>query len=132
MRRLELVARSVLRAERVGQALLSIALVSKARIAALNAAHLNRRRPTDVIAFGFRRDPAGPVVGDIYIAPVVARANARLHGVSIREELSRLVVHGVLHVLGYDHPEGPGRERSDMWRRQERLLARALRSAAAA
>ena len=60
--------------------------------------------------------------GDIYIAPDVARRNATAHGVSIREELTRLVVHGVLHVLGYDHPEDETRYASSMWRRQERLL----------
>ena len=65
-----------------------------------------------------------PVVGDVYIAPSVARVNARLSGVTVREELARLVVHGTLHVLGHDHP-AVGRERSAMWRRQEHLLARA-------
>ena len=43
---------------------------------------------------------------------------------SVREEVARLVVHGILHVLGYDHPEDETRETSDMWRRQERLLRR--------
>jgi ssRNA-specific RNase YbeY (16S rRNA maturation enzyme) len=41
--------------------------------------------------------------------------------------LLRLVVHGTLHVLGWDHPDGPERERAPMWRRQERLLAQVLR-----
>jgi rRNA maturation RNase YbeY len=120
-------ARGVLRAERVGSALLSIALVSTRRIAALNRAHLRRSGATDVIAFGFApvgRD--GPVVGDIYIAPDVARVAARENGVPVREELARLVVHGTLHVLGYDHPEGQSRTASPMWRRQERLVARLL------
>jgi probable rRNA maturation factor len=44
----------------------------------------------------------------------------------VREELARLVVHGTLHVLGYVHPEGGTRTESAMWKRQERLLARAL------
>ena len=42
----------------------------------------------------------------------------------VRRELARLVVHGVLHVLGYDHPEDDDRERSPMWRRQEKIVAR--------
>jgi rRNA maturation RNase YbeY len=128
---LEAIARAVLRAERVRHAMLSVALVSRARIVALNAAHLGRRAATDVIAFGFSRDPRGPVIGDVYLAPEVARLNARRLGVPVREEILRLVVHGVLHVLGYDHPDGPARERSPMWRRQEALLARALRREAA-
>jgi 3-methyl-2-oxobutanoate hydroxymethyltransferase len=64
-----------------------------------------------------------PVIGDIYIAPDVARANARRYDAGLREELARLVVHGVLHVLGYDHDEDEARHASPMWRRQERLLA---------
>jgi probable rRNA maturation factor len=77
-----------------------------------------------VIAFPFEAVDGSPVVGDVYIAPDAARANARRNGVPVREELARLVVHGTLHVLGHDHPS-VGREASPMWRRQERLLARA-------
>jgi ssRNA-specific RNase YbeY (16S rRNA maturation enzyme) len=47
----------------------------------------------------------------------------------VREETLRLVVHGVLHVLGYDHPAGESRYESPMWRRQERLLRSALAAA---
>jgi probable rRNA maturation factor len=122
-------ARGVLRAEGVRDALLSVALVSVPRMRALNRAHLTRSGPTDVIAFGFARiGSKGPVVGDVYIAPDVARASARENGVTVREELARLVVHGTLHVLGYDHPEDEARTRSVMWRRQEQLVARLLRA----
>ena len=119
-------ARIVLRAEKVAHALISVTLVSPARIAAINAKHLKHRGPTDVISFGFVRERGGPVVADIYIAPAVARENARRHGVGYREELMRLVVHGVLHALGYDHPDGDARLKSPMWRRQELLLKRAM------
>ncbi|HVT38103.1 MAG TPA: rRNA maturation RNase YbeY [Gemmatimonadaceae bacterium] len=127
-------ARMVLRAEKIPGALISIALVTTSRMSVLNAHHLRRRGPTDVIAFGLtgaRRalgKKAMPVVGDVYISPSVARANARLLGVAVREELVRLVVHGVLHVLGHTHPDGPTRERSAMWRRQEALVHRALKA----
>jgi probable rRNA maturation factor len=127
--RLAGVGRAVLRAEKVSAALISIALVTSSRIARLNTRHLGRRGPTDVIAFGLTAglaSPRAPVIGDVYIAPAVARANARALGVGVREEIVRLVVHGVLHVLGYDHPDGDGRERSPMWRRQEALVRRAL------
>ena len=124
------VADAVLRAERVRNALVSIAFVSDREIAALNWKHLKHRGPTDVISFGFAPGArGGPVIGDVYIAPGVARRNALEHGRGVREETLRLVVHGVLHVLGYDHPEDETRYRSPMWRRQERLLRSALAAA---
>lgn len=129
--RVAAIADMVLRAERVRDAMLSITFVGDRAIAALNRRHLGHRGATDVISFGFAAPArSGPLVGDIYIAPGVASVNARREGASVREELARLVVHGTLHVLGYDHPEGDGRTRSAMWRRQERLLARALRGIA--
>lgn len=128
--RVRRVAAHVLRAERVRDALVSITFVTERRIAALNARHLGHRGPTDVISFGFAPvSKGGAVVGDVYIAPEVARRNARLHRHGVREELLRLVVHGVLHVLGHDHPEDDARYRSPMWRRQERLLRSALAAA---
>lgn len=123
-------ARAVLRAERVANALVSVTLLTRPAIARMNRDHLSHSGPTDVISFGFARaTPADPVVGDIYIAPDVARVNAHARGVSVREELTRLVVHGTLHILGYDHPEGEDREDSDMWRRQERHVRRLLERA---
>ena len=75
-------------------------------------------------AFTIAAPPGGALGGDVYVAPEVARENARRHGAGVREEVARLVVHGVLHVLGNDHPDGEARTTSPMWRRQEALLAR--------
>jgi probable rRNA maturation factor len=122
------IVRTVLRAEGVDDALISVAFVSRRAMAGLNRKHLGHAGPTDVISFGLTRvDRKVPVIGDIYISPDVARAQAREHGVGIREELARLAVHGTLHVLGHEHPEGGERTESSMWRRQEALLAKALR-----
>jgi probable rRNA maturation factor len=124
------IARGVLRSEGVRAAMLSVSFVSNRDIRRLNRDHLGRDRDTDVIAFRFR--PAGrkaPIVGDVYIAPGVARDSARTNGISVREELTRLVVHGTLHVLGYDHPETASRTRSRMWRKQEALVAKVARRA---
>ena len=122
-------AEGVLRRERVRNALLSVAFVTDRQIATLNRTHLGHSGPTDVISFGFAPvGPRGAVVGDVYIAPDVARRNAGAHRGGVREELLRLVVHGVLHVLGHDHPEDESRYDSSMWKRQERLL-RALGAA---
>lgn len=124
------VADRVLRAEGVRHALLSIAFVTEREIAGLNWRHLRHRGPTDVLSFGFVPGAKhGPVVGDVYIAPAVARRNAVAHGRGVREETLRLVIHGVLHVLGYDHPTDESRYASAMWRRQERLLRSALAAA---
>ncbi|MBI5600085.1 MAG: rRNA maturation RNase YbeY [Gemmatimonadetes bacterium] len=123
-------ARRVLRAEGVRAALLSVTLVSPSAMARLNRRHLGHAGATDVISFGFAPTPGAGVVGDIYLCPDVARANARAAGCGVREELLRLVVHGTLHVLGWDHPEDRARQTSPMWRRQERLLAGILRPSA--
>ncbi len=90
----------------------------------LNRRATGRRGLTDVIAYSLPQ-PDGRLMGDIYICPTAAKRVA-LAGVAFREELVRLAVHGTLHVLGYDHPEGPGRTRSLMWRRQERYVRRLL------
>ncbi|HEX9485383.1 MAG TPA: rRNA maturation RNase YbeY [Gemmatimonadaceae bacterium] len=120
-------ADAVLRAERVRDAVVSITFVSTRRIAAMNRRHLRHSGATDVISFGLPAATTGaPLGGDIYIAPDVARANAAQHGASSRDELLRLVVHGVLHVLGHDHPNGEERYASPMWKRQEALLRREL------
>ncbi|HET7586237.1 MAG TPA: rRNA maturation RNase YbeY [Gemmatimonadaceae bacterium] len=137
--------RSVLRAEGVRNAVLSVAFVGDRAMAAHNRHYLGRRGTTDVIAFALESpvapdgaasrtgrgstapESAGVVLGDIYIAPAVARRNARRFGSTVREELVRLVIHGTLHVLGHDHPEGEHRTRSPMWQRQEALVARMAR-----
>jgi probable rRNA maturation factor len=126
------IARRVLAAEGVPEAMVSITFLGTRAMAALNRKHLGHRGATDVISFCFSASArSGPVIGDIYIAPDVARANARRHDAGIREELARLVVHGVLHVLGYDHADDDSRVASPMWRRQERLVAHVVGEALA-
>jgi probable rRNA maturation factor len=116
----------VLERERVKAAMLSIAFVSRRSIADLNKRHLGHRGDTDVITFALGRTvPSAPLVGDIYVAPDVVRDQARRLRVPVREELARVVVHGVLHAAGHDHPDGKDREQSTMWKRQERWLASA-------
>jgi probable rRNA maturation factor len=120
-------ALATLAAEGVRDAMLSITFVGRAAMSELNRRYLGHHGPTDVISFGLgRQGRRGPVVGDIYICPEIARANAQRQSVSSQEELLRLVVHGTLHTLGYDHPEGATRTASKMWRSQERILARVI------
>jgi probable rRNA maturation factor len=111
---------AVLRGEKRA-ALVSVSFVGRDRMRMLNRRWKKRDQPTDVLAFALT-GPHGARTGDIYICPWVATREARARGLPLRQELKRLVIHGVLHVLGYDHPAGPRRTISPMWRRQERYL----------
>lgn len=102
---------------------LSLTLLDEDEIAGLNREWLGRGGPTDVLAFDLGE--AGELVGDVYVCPPVARRAAEEEDVPLREELVRLAVHGTLHVLGHDHPEGGDRWSSPMFRLQESLVARA-------
>jgi probable rRNA maturation factor len=99
----------------------TVTFLGPARMRALNRDWKGHDYPTDVLSFALSQ-PDGGLTGDIYICPSVARAQARGLGVKEREELVRLVVHGTLHLLGHDHPEGSERTRSPMWRKQERYV----------
>jgi probable rRNA maturation factor len=114
------VVEAVLHGER-RRALVSVTFVGRDAMRKLNATHLGHDRPTDVLTFAMA-DPAGRTLGDVYICPWVAEREARARGISVRQELVRLVVHGTLHVLGREHPEDDRRTSSPMWRRQERYV----------
>jgi len=114
------VVQTVLSRERRA-ALISVTFLGRDSMRRLNAQHKGHDRPTDVLTFALT-GPADRIVGDVYICPWVARQEARARGIPFREELIRLIVHGTLHALGRDHPDGPERTRSAMWRRQERYV----------
>lgn len=118
---------TVLDGEAVGDAEFSVTFLSGQRMRALNRKLFGRDHATDVIAFGMPHP--GLLVADIYICPSVARRAARELKESERAEMVRLIVHGSLHALGYDHPSGDDRCRSKMWRMQESYLDKVLRGA---
>lgn len=101
----------------------SVTCLPADEIARINREYLDRDGPTDVVAFDLGGDE---LLGDVYVCPEVAERVAREEGVELREELVRLVIHGVLHVLGHDHPEDDGRWESPMFRLQERLVSDVL------
>ena len=114
-----------LREMKIKDAMISIAFVGRTAMSKLNHDYLRHNGPTDVISFGLGRDAGGmPAVGDIYICPEIAIRNARRAGVSVANELARLVVHGTLHVTGLDHPVDESRTSSPMWLKQEKILGR--------
>ena len=104
---------------------LSMELVSRPRIHRLNREYRGQDCPTDVLAFSFREapGPASALLGDVVIALPVAMSQAKEYGHSVDEELIRLLIHGVLHLLGYDHEKGEPEARR-MQRKERRLLGR--------
>jgi probable rRNA maturation factor len=94
----------------------SVALLSDARVRALNRRYRGVDRPTDVLSFptrpgprATRNEPRAATLGDIVIARGVARRQARDAGHSELTEWRVLALHGLLHLLGYDHEEDGGR-----------------------
>jgi probable rRNA maturation factor len=103
-----------------GPAEISLTCLPAGEMARLNREWLEREGPTDVIAFPL--EGGDGILGDVYLCPEVALRSAREAGVDPREEMVRLAVHGVLHVLGHDHPEDDDRWASPMYRLQERVV----------
>lgn len=118
-------ARAALRHERVPAGEVSITLLDDTGITDLNHRFLSRDLVTDVIAFALY-EPPEPPVGDIYIGFDQAVRQAAGAGVDVAEELVRLAVHGVLHVLGHDHPDGTERVDTEMWRIQESIVIQVM------
>ncbi len=131
---------------------LSLSLVDDAEIRGLNAAYRGRDRATDVLAFALTEDVApeapvaiafagraasrssrnrrGRVLGDVVISIDTAAVQARADGCRIAERLDALLVHGVLHLVGYDHELSPAEERR-MQRKEREVRATLPRSAVA-
>ncbi|MHB1137881.1 MAG: rRNA maturation RNase YbeY [Microthrixaceae bacterium] len=102
----------------------SLTLVDPAAIARLKAEHLDGDgAPTDVLSFpidGLDGDETSWMVGDVVLCPSVAAAQAAGHAGSVDDELALLVVHGGLHLTGWDHAADG--ERRAMWNRERELM----------
>ncbi|MFN2244003.1 MAG: rRNA maturation RNase YbeY [Anaerolineae bacterium] len=130
--RLQAVARAVLQHEGwagTGPAELTLVITDDAGIQALNRDFLDNDAPTDVLAFSALEED-GPFVaapeasgylGDVIISYPRAVAQAQQQGHAPGQELDLLVVHGILHLLGYDHAEDE--EKAAMWAKQDAILA---------
>ncbi|MBN1895820.1 rRNA maturation RNase YbeY [bacterium] len=96
-----------------------IILVSDEEIGRLNARFLKRERPTDVLAFPLE-DGMDDIFGEVYISMDRAGEQASLYRVGLKEELARLVIHGILHLHGYSDRTKAGQR--DMRNREEAFL----------
>jgi probable rRNA maturation factor len=102
---------------RIDRVELSVSFVDETEMERLHVRYMGEEGPTDVLSFplGEVDDRGVRLLGDVVIAPSVA---ARNDPVDPAREMRLLLVHGILHVLGYDHEEDS--ERAEMWERQER------------
>lgn len=140
-------ASAALRSQGVERGELTITFVDESVIAELNADHMGGDGPTDVLSFpldhdgdatmGGARADEPILLGDVVVCPAVAARNAAAHAVgtvevhpghpdhdgSLEAELDLLVVHGVLHLLGFDHAEQ--HERTEMLAAEQSVLAAA-------
>jgi probable rRNA maturation factor len=100
---------------------LEVHFVDAAAISVLHRDFLQKASATDVITFDLGAAPDGWRIGTLAICVPVAQEYAQRYGVSLREELQRLVIHGVLHLLGYDDHTPADKKRM---RRQENEVLR--------
>ena len=115
---------------------LAVTLVEPEEIRRLNRLHRGVDRPTDVLSFPLSADPFHPApddlyrgcvtLGDVIVCPAVIREQAAEYGVTFREELARMVIHSVLHLLGHDHVKK--QEEKAMLAQQEQVLAQLMQA----
>jgi probable rRNA maturation factor len=121
-------ARTLLRALRVSGAELSVTLVDDAEIAELNGQWRGKPRATDVLSFslleGEDQVHRGDMLGDVVISVETAAVQAAGRHRSLDEEVARLLVHGLLHLLGHDHEEDAEARRMEA---EQRRLWREIR-----
>ncbi len=101
---------------------ISIEFVGDGRMRRLNREYRQKDRTTDVLAFASREagGPSSPLLGDVVISIPRARHQAESLGHSLNEELARLLIHGILHVVGYDHERSEAEARK--MKRKEQAL----------
>ncbi|MGB9005337.1 MAG: rRNA maturation RNase YbeY [Candidatus Aminicenantales bacterium] len=107
-RRFKSILEKLARRYGLGAPEVSLSFVGRGRIRTLNRRYLKKDKPTDVLSFplGEKAADGKHYLGDIIIAPEMARRQRRKKGFSLERELEILAVHGFLHLIGYDHSAG--------------------------
>ncbi|HSE85912.1 MAG TPA: rRNA maturation RNase YbeY [Candidatus Binatia bacterium] len=112
-RELKRIALKILELVEQSQAELSIALVNNKEIRKLNAQYRRKDYPTDVLSFlaGNGLPSKVRLLGDVVISVEKAEEQAKQRGRTVNEETATLLIHGILHLLGYDHERSPSAAR---------------------
>jgi len=108
---------------------LSVLFTNDKRIAELNQQYLERQGPTNVLAFPMLSGSPSPLpsgmIGDVVISVDTAVSESRVSGEPLQRTVYRLLIHGILHLLGYDH-EGSPKQALRMRKEENRLLTLAM------
>ena len=126
-RRLVAALQEVWRAHRGRPAVIEVVFVNEATICKLHEEFLGDPSPTDVITFDLGATPDQRRLGSLYICPAVARQHAARFKAPFAEEIRRLIIHGLLHLLGYDDTKPAQRRRM---RERENQILRIIHSRA--
>ncbi len=122
VRRLKKAARRILGLLHQDGVELSLALVGDEEIRKLNARYRNKNGPTDVLSFPSKEHlpPGEKILGDVVISVEQANRQAKKRGKALDEEMETLLIHGILHILGYDH-ERSKKEATIMWGLEKKI-----------
>ena len=117
---LKKIAEKVLKEEKIENKDLSIVLIDSKKITELNKKYRNKNFPTDVLSFP--GEMKFGTIGEIFICMQEARKNSKKYKVSEKKELARIMIHGILHLLGYDHEKDKSNS-EEMKRKEEFYLS---------
>jgi len=115
-------ARSVLEGEGIAEAEISLAFVDNSTIHQLNKRYLQHDEPTDVLSFPLSEPNGKKLMGELVIGAEVANAEALAHGHDVRAELALYVIHGLLHLCGYNDKTAAGA--TEMRERERHYLSK--------
>ena len=113
------VAKKVLLGENREIETLSLAFVSKEEIKKLNKKFRKKNKSTDVLSFELKKSNC---LGEIIICPAIVEGNAKKYGVPFKKEVMKVFIHGILHLLGYDH-EKSEKQANLMDQKEEKYLS---------
>ncbi len=122
-RTIQRVTQAILEQAKAPNADLSLSLVGKTRMRSLNRQYRGRDSPTDVLAFPMNEigKPRQALLGDVVICVPIAIAQASRFDNTPDQEVLRLLIHGILHLLGYDHERSP-QEAKRMQRKEHAII----------
>ena len=111
---------------------ISITLVDDSEIQVINKQYLSKDRPTNVISFSLQEGQFGNInpnmLGDIIISVETANRDALKGNLSFEEELIFLIIHGLLHLLGYDHVKTSQTKARQMKRKEKELFGKIMQT----